>query len=456
VASLAPGAKIVCKATHAVTQADLDAGSYTNTAKGVSDELPAGVTGAATLNFTAGGSLQVVKTVTSTGPYAIGNNATFTVKVTNNGSMTLKSVTVSEQADAVLGSCTPALPAMLTPSQSLTCAGVSHVITAADQAAGTYHNTATATGLDPSNNPVNAAGSADVATPPTSTALSVTKTVTSAGPYAVGANINFSIAVTNTGTAALTGVNVTEQADATLGTCTVALPASLTPGQSFTCTARHVVTAADLVSGTYTNVATGTGTDPRGGAVTVTGVASAATPQLSSDMQIIKTLTSDLLAGSNSTWQILVRNAGPGTATGVSVSDIMPAGLTYVSASGSGWSCSAVGSVVTCTNAASVATGTDLPPLTVTTKVTATTGTITNVATVSSTSFDAEQANNISSANGPVKAVLAAGPTPTPVPAPVALPETGSDVGPLTTYGMTLILLGMAMFVLTRRRPAHR
>ena len=39
-ASLAPGASVICGATHAVTQADIDAGSYTNIATGDSNQTP--------------------------------------------------------------------------------------------------------------------------------------------------------------------------------------------------------------------------------------------------------------------------------------------------------------------------------------------------------------------------------------------------------------------------------
>ncbi|PJF48083.1 MAG: DUF11 domain-containing protein, partial [Chloroflexi bacterium] len=48
-------------------------------------------------------------------------------------------------------------------------------------------------------------------------------------------------------------------------------------------------------------------------------------------------------------YTLLVTNAGPSSATSVTVTDNLPAGLTYVSASGSGWSCSFSAPTVTCT-----------------------------------------------------------------------------------------------------------
>src|SRR5207249_666114 len=52
--------------------------------------------------------------------------------------------------------------------------------------------------------------------------------------------------------------------------------------------------------------------------------------------------------GSNLSYTILVTNAGPATATGVNVSDPLPAQTTFVSANSSQGSCSAQNGTVTC------------------------------------------------------------------------------------------------------------
>jgi uncharacterized repeat protein (TIGR01451 family) len=49
------------------------------------------------------------------------------------------------------------------------------------------------------------------------------------------------------------------------------------------------------------------------------------------------------------TYTILVTNNGPSPAANVVVTDVLPAGLTFVSASGSGWTCSFSAPTVTCT-----------------------------------------------------------------------------------------------------------
>lgn len=55
---------------------------------------------------------------------------------------------------------------------------------------------------------------------------------------------------------------------------------------------------------------------------------------------------------------ITVTNAGRSATSGtITVTDPLPAGLAYSSATGSGWSCSAAGQVVTCTNPAVLAPG---------------------------------------------------------------------------------------------------
>ena len=66
-----------------------------------------------------------------------------------------------------------------------------------------------------------------------------------------------------------------------------------------------------------------------------------------------KTVTSQnpAIAGQNTTFRIQPRNEGPAVAVNAVVTDDLPAGWTYVSATGPNWSCSVVGQRVSCTRA---------------------------------------------------------------------------------------------------------
>ncbi|MGD0877316.1 MAG: sortase [Anaerolineales bacterium] len=87
-------------------------------------------------------NLSVVKRVTSSGPYALGDPINFSILITNSGNITLTNVTVSDDS-ASLGTCAPTQPASLLPSDSMTCSA-SHIVTQADLNKGSYSNTATA------------------------------------------------------------------------------------------------------------------------------------------------------------------------------------------------------------------------------------------------------------------------------------------------------------------------
>jgi uncharacterized repeat protein (TIGR01451 family) len=68
------------------------------------------------------------------------------------------------------------------------------------------------------------------------------------------------------------------------------------------------------------------------------------------DLDCTKTDATDpVAAGGAITYNIACNNAGPQDAANVSFADTLPAAVTFVSASGSGWSCSHVAGVVTCT-----------------------------------------------------------------------------------------------------------
>ncbi len=122
------------------------------------------------------------------------------------------------------------------------------------------------------------------------------------------------------------------------------------------------------------------------------------------DLSVSKTTSGTFVVGSNASYTITAANAGPHSASGpVTVTDTLPAGLTYVSAAGAGWTCSNAGGVVTCTRPGAVTSGTTLPAITLTVAVGAAAApSVTNTATVASTTFDHVSANDSSSVTSPV------------------------------------------------------
>ena len=110
--------------------------------------------------------------------------------------------------------------------------------------------------------------------------------------------------------------------------------------------------------------------------------------------------TGNFVAGSTGTYTVVVSNA-----TGferedntVTVTDVLPAGLTYNSFTGTGWNCTNSGQTVTCTHAPTINAGSSLPPLDIVVNVTgsAVPG-VTNTVTLSTPSFDFDTDDNTAS-----------------------------------------------------------
>src|SRR2546426_227956 len=78
----------------------------------------------------------------------------------------------------------------------------------------------------------------------------------------------------------------------------------------------------------------------------------------SADLSITKTDNPDPVnAGATLTYTVTVTNGGPSTAANVQVTDNLPAGVTFQSASGTGWTCMQAAGVVTCTRGSVVPGG---------------------------------------------------------------------------------------------------
>jgi uncharacterized repeat protein (TIGR01451 family) len=168
-----------------------------------------------------------------------------------------------------------------------------------------------------------------------------------------------------------------------------------------------ITNTATVSGGGETNTANDSASDP----TTVT-----ATP--TADLTITKTHTGNPRQGQiGFTYTITVRNTGGAASSGaVTVTDVLPAGLTTTAIAGAGWACT-VGPTSTCTRADALASGASYPAITLTVNVAPTaSGTITNTATVSG-GGDTNASNNTATD----QATVQARPDPTKDPDVVAL-----------------------------------
>jgi uncharacterized repeat protein (TIGR01451 family) len=165
-------------------------------------------------------------------------------------------------------------------------------------------------------------------------------------------------------------------------------------------------------------------------------------PAQKADLSISKSDSPDpVFAGKELTYTLTVSNGGPADATGVTVTDTLPPGVTFNSASASQGSCSQAGGTVTC-NLGGLGSG--APPATVTIKVTPqSSGQITNSASVASNEEDPNPANNTDTETTTVNAAadLSVTKTDTPDPAHVGQVLTYTIVvtnnGPQAASGVT-------------------
>ena len=252
--------------------------------------------------------------------------------------------------------------------------------------------------------------------------LALTKTG-SPNPVAGGANLSYTLTVSNAGPSRSGNVVLTDTLSPSVGFVSAA-------GSGWTCAhSASVVTCkrpGPLAVGVAippvtlvgkVNAGTGTVTNSATVSPDVGGVADPDTSDNTAtadtvvnpgaDLSMAKAVSSGLpaIAGQNTSFVLSPRNAGPSTAANAVVTDNLPAGWTFVSASGPNWSCSAVGLAVTCTRASfPVGASDDIGIVAQAASGAAVGGgtTFSNTASVSSDTADPTPGNNNGSVSVPV------------------------------------------------------
>jgi uncharacterized repeat protein (TIGR01451 family) len=369
--------------------------------------------------------LAIVKTA-GTSPIVAGTDETYTLLVTDQGPSDAQAVIAS---DPLPNGTTfvSASPGCTSSAGKVTCAGgtlsaiapnntesFSVTVLVSSAATGNLTNTATVGSATPDPDPPN--NTTMVTVPVTQEADLALVKAASPAKVVAGGTETYTLTVTNNGPSDSQGVVATD--DLPAGLKFVSSPSDCTAvGQTVTCTAASLPAAAGQNTITFTIVTKVLSTDHGSEANTAT-VTSSTTPDPvtanngsgvvvpllnSADLSLLKTAAKTTVpVGSDETYSLVVTNHGPSEASKVVVSDTLPRGLSFVSASKG---CVEKAGTVTCRVAA---LGAVAPQDTVTFKVVARVGPTAaaltaNTATVKSSTPDPNLKNNIATAKVKVR-----------------------------------------------------
>ena len=367
-------------------------------------------------------------------PLVVGQQAAYTVTVTNNGPDPADMVKVVIPLPASLTFISAAGPNWICsdPPTTVTCTTPSAPagqtlppISLVTQVGGdafpsvAVESTVSSATLDPDlvNN------TSTVAAPVAAQAdLSITKT--HKGEVLAGSHLTYNLSVTNHGPTEAPGpITVTDPLPAGLSFVSATGPGwtCAADGSDVGCThsgalangAATDITLVVAVGPTAEPTVSNTATESDANANDPTPANNSSTDSAAvtpvANLKLTKTLQgSELQNGQQAAYQLAVTNRGPSEAAGpVTVTDPLPSGLTYVAAHGTGWTCSAAGQVVTCQHVDPIpATGTTAISLTV--NVTTTSGEMTNAATVSGPTTQTDPSGDRAAITSPVVAPTAA------------------------------------------------
>ncbi|WP_090767928.1 DUF7507 domain-containing protein, partial [Pedobacter soli] len=355
ITTVLPGETVNITAKHTVKQSEVNAGGFSNqvnaTAKDpmgntitkVSDNPTTPAADDATFSpIIADPSVRFTKLVAS-GAGVI-KVIEYSIQVTNTGNITLTNVVVTDPgADA--GSITPAVIAKLEPAETAMILA-RHTLTQPEIDYGKFVNQASLTAnygvgnnklSKLSDNPKTIApDDPTVYIIPEAPGLTLVKT---GALSADGNTVTYTFTAKNTGNITLNNFNLV---DAKIPAAVTFAPASIAPGETAVANVVYTITQAEKNASSVSNTATLTASTPAGNKVTdVSGTAEDNdSPTILELPRIVsaKTVTDANNNGKAEpnevlTYNIMVRNNGNTTRTGVKITDQIPANTTYVNAS---------------------------------------------------------------------------------------------------------------------------
>ena len=312
--TLAIGASTTCTGSHALTQAEVDAGTVVNNAS-VTATPPSGpvvtATASTTTTIQTHPAITLAKTAGTPSGNRVGATIDYTFLVTNTGNVTLSDIGITDPlVDPVsCGSTT------LNPGADTTCTKA-YSLTQADVDAGTVTNTATVSGTSPAGDSVTALGTVTTVIPAAPKIRFDKQVVVPAGGAVVGARVDYTFVVTNIGNVSLSGVGVTDSK-----VSVDCLASGLAPGESTSCTRPYVVTQADVDSGHVANVATAVGSHGVVPAVPVTDSTDVNTDTGAGIALVKSGALVGAGVGDRIDYSFLVTNTGKVTLSSISVAD---------------------------------------------------------------------------------------------------------------------------------------
>jgi uncharacterized repeat protein (TIGR01451 family) len=275
---LPPGSSVEATADYVVTQSDFDRGSVESaaTASGATARGDSVLAASAPVVVPAAAPSPAIdvskrQALAAGATGRAGDTVRFSFRMLNTGNVTLTGVSLADSQPrlSALRIAWPAAEGELAPGEVAT-AEAEYVLTQDDVDAGGISSSVSATG-DGIRGPVVVDADAAAARVAPAPALSIDKSSTLQTVAQQGATVLYRIEVRNTGNVTQTGVEV----DDTLpGLSTPAyawpsVPGRLLPGELLVVTAGYVIGQADVDAGTISNTATAAGTSPTGVLTTV-------------------------------------------------------------------------------------------------------------------------------------------------------------------------------------------